>query len=184
MSNFRVGFHFTSQEFLHVQAFNYLIKEHCRSLLFHSKVYVDRCIFSVTNTGQVCQCHWLPKINTSLIHQFLKHNITFIVQSVLFQMLFSLLFFHWLNILASFFSKTKSKPMKNTLWGPHAKLQALLSSTKIRLKFNIRWFCPQPFNRPLIFTVVAEFPGLWLEARLPVTLFWYKPLCFSFANAG
>ena len=25
---------------------------------------------------------------------------------------------------------------------------------------------------------------LWLEARLPVTLFWYKPLCFSYANEG
>ena len=32
------------------------------------------------------------------------------------------------------------------------------------------------------FTIVATSPGLRLEVRLPVTLFWYKPLCVSNVN--
>ena len=32
------------------------------------------------------------------------------------------------------------------------------------------------------FTVVAKLPGLRMEARLPVTLFWYKPPCFCNVN--
>ena len=33
------------------------------------------------------------------------------------------------------------------------------------------------------FTVKAELPGLRMEARLTVTLFWYKPLSFCNVNA-
>ena len=32
------------------------------------------------------------------------------------------------------------------------------------------------------FTVLAKSPGLRMEARLPVTLFWYKPPCFCNVN--
>ena len=32
------------------------------------------------------------------------------------------------------------------------------------------------------FTVSAEWPVLWMTARLEVTLFWYRPLCFCCVN--
>ena len=33
-----------------------------------------------------------------------------------------------------------------------------------------------------ILQLCVEWPGLWVEARLGVTLSWYKPLCLSHAN--
>ena len=47
--------------------------------------------------------------------------------------------------------------------------------TRSRWSFNLK-------RRHNDVTVVCSVPGLWVEARLEVTLFWYKPLCLSHAN--
>ena len=41
---------------------------------------------------------------------------------------------------------------------------------------------PQPTER--LEEAMAELPGVRMEVRLPATLFWYKPLCFSYVNAA
>ena len=55
----------------------------------------------------------------------------------------------------------------------------------ILLELSSQWPAPSWLDSSIDrFTVVAQWLGLWMAARLPVTLFWYKALCFSYANAG
>ena len=37
-------------------------------------------------------------------------------------------------------------------------------------------------NRPFNLQLLAQWPGLWTAARLELTLFWYRPHCFYYAN--
>ena len=47
-------------------------------------------------------------------------------------------------------------------------------------------YCSGPvlinLNNLLILQLSAQWPGLWMAARLDVTLFWYRPHCFCCIN--
>ena len=49
---------------------------------------------------------------------------------------------------------------------------------------NLRWYRFKILTDPseIILQFCAQFPGLWIKARLKLTLFWYKPHCFSYEN--
>ena len=72
-------------------------------------------------------------------------------------------------------STTGSSSSENVTFSRFFKLCRVFSNS---LKMsNVGEF---PWSR--FFALCAQCPGLWIEARLAVTLFCYKPCCFSYVN--